>query len=110
MVAIELLCTHESLNRTTMNVNLEVKLRELRLDAETGGYAYEMTTNSTYNNKRFLLDVQLALKEAMQTIDFLLGQEEVSDQQLADLLWDAEVESQLQELRQRKRDELYGEE
>lgn len=81
------------------NFNLEVELRKLRLDCEIGGYTYEMTTNSTYNNKRFLLDVRQLLANSMRYIDHLLGSEEVTDEQVGSHLWDKEVEEQLTELR-----------
>lgn len=82
--------------------NLEVKLRELREASECGAYSPLPWSNSTdtIENKRFLLDVLCAMKDAERTINHLLGSDVVADEQLTALLWDSEAEQHQTELRQ----------
>jgi hypothetical protein len=83
--------------------NLEVKLRELRLKCECGAYTIENNGVWESDSKTFLRDVLNVLNNATRTIGELLQSDEVSDDTLAELLWDAEIEGQLFEYRRIKR-------
>lgn len=82
--------------------NIEVKLRELRSACECGGYTIENDGIWENDSKAFLRDVLSVLNAATRTINELLSADEVSDDALAELLWDSKVEQQLSEYRRMK--------